>query len=284
MMELTADAPVVFNARGPMHDQRIANPAAVGILLVPLERRVSGLSPAPGDVGMAVGSADFIQPILDGVDIFRHTVEILELVHDTGGTAFLAGAVVRKQYDQGVVELPHLLQKRDQSSDLMIGVIQHPGKCFLKSQGKFLFVFRKLIPGPHPGISRCQLCVFRNNTHFDLSAVPLFANNIPAGIEAAAIFFNEFSGRLMRGMGGTEGQIKKERPIRPDGLCIADKGHGLIDDIFTDMVALIRFAGRINRVVVIGQLRVKLVGFTLQKSIKTVETALKGPVAEWPGG
>ena len=68
----------------PVHDQRVAHAAAVGVLLVPFQRRVAGLGPAPGDVAVAVGAADVVQPLHRLVDVLADAVEPLHLVEHAG--------------------------------------------------------------------------------------------------------------------------------------------------------------------------------------------------------
>ena len=64
VVELVAQAPrAVGDARRPVHDERHVHAAFVGVLLVPLERRVAGLGPAPGVVGVAVRSADVVEAL-----------------------------------------------------------------------------------------------------------------------------------------------------------------------------------------------------------------------------
>ncbi len=132
---------------GPMHDQRVAHAAAMGILLVPLERAVAGLCPAPGDVAVAVGAANVVEAQYRSVDVFAHAVEVPHLVQDAGGAAFLAGTVVRQQQEQGVVPGAKLLQVRHQATDLVVGVFQHGGKGLLQPRGKPLFVVVQRNPG-----------------------------------------------------------------------------------------------------------------------------------------
>ena len=103
MVELVADLAALPDPRRPVHDQRVADPAAVGVLLVALERGVAGHGPAQRVVVVEVGLAD-------GVDVLEvlgqgvaHAVEVAQGVHRAEGRALLAGAIVRDQGDQGVL-------------------------------------------------------------------------------------------------------------------------------------------------------------------------------------
>ena len=87
-----------------MHDERIPHPSAVGVLLVALERGVAGHGPAQGVVVVEVGltdRVDVLQVLGQGV---ADAVEVAQGVHRAEGRALLAGAIVRDQGDQGVLQ------------------------------------------------------------------------------------------------------------------------------------------------------------------------------------
>ena len=90
-------------SRGPVDDQRVAHSAAVRVLLVPLERGVPGLRPAPGDVGVAVRSTDVVQARHGGVDVLGYAIEPAHLVEHAGRATLLACAVVGHDDEQRVV-------------------------------------------------------------------------------------------------------------------------------------------------------------------------------------
>ena len=66
---------------GAVHDQRHVDAALVGVLLVPLERRVAALRPAPRVVGVAVRAADVVDALDRLVRRLDDAVEELHLVH-----------------------------------------------------------------------------------------------------------------------------------------------------------------------------------------------------------
>ena len=120
------------NALGPMHDERGANAAAMVAALVPLQGCVRDLCPAGGvvvesvvtanvvDVGAGVGgSLFFIDQVAAGVD-------------SACRTALGAGAVVRDQHHQRVVQLPHARQEVKDTADFCVGVGHEGGIGFLQ--------------------------------------------------------------------------------------------------------------------------------------------------------
>ena len=112
VVELVAQIAPGGDAVRPVHDERDVDAAFVGVLLVPLERCVAGLGPAPRVVRVAVGPADVVDPLDGLVGGLDHEVEVLHLVHDAERPALLAGSVVRQQDEERVVESTELLQVR----------------------------------------------------------------------------------------------------------------------------------------------------------------------------
>src|SRR5262249_17109040 len=93
-VELTTDAALLADALRPVYDQRIANAATMGVLLVALARRVADLGPAPGIVVETLRRADVIDRRHAFVDRLRTAVEEARVVDHAARAALLAGAVV----------------------------------------------------------------------------------------------------------------------------------------------------------------------------------------------
>ena len=144
--------PFALETLRPVDHQRVAHAAAVGVLLVPLERRVADLRPAPGNVGMTVRTANVVEPFHGLVDVLHHAVEPLHLIEDTGRSAFLACAVVRHDDEDGIVELTEFVEERHHPADLRIRVVELRGERLLQTRGESLFVRAELVPRPHARI------------------------------------------------------------------------------------------------------------------------------------
>src|SRR5438105_2228337 len=116
-MKLDADGIACGNSPRPMHDQRRANASAMGILLVPFERRVGGLRPSRGIMIESALAADIVQTIEADLWGFLLVDHVLAQVERAGWTSFRACAVVREQNDQRVVETPERFEIVDQPAD-----------------------------------------------------------------------------------------------------------------------------------------------------------------------
>ena len=75
-------------------------------------------------------------------------------------------------------------------------------------------------------------------------------------------------------MGSTECRIQEKRLGRIDRLVIPDEFNRFINDILGDMLPFFRALGRIDGMVVIVELGVKLVRFAIQEPIVPVKATL----------
>ena len=93
-MELIAQSTLICNASRPMHDQRYVHSALMRVLLVVLERSVTGLRPTPRVVRVAMWTTDVVDAPNCFLGSLEQEVEELHLMHNSEGAALLACTVV----------------------------------------------------------------------------------------------------------------------------------------------------------------------------------------------
>ena len=282
--EGTADGPYPLQRTRPVDDQRVAHTAAVGVLLVPLERRVADLRPAPGNVGVALWTADVIEPLHRLVDIFDHAVEPPHLVENAGRTAFLAGAVVRHDDEERIVEAVDFLQESHQSTDLRVRVVELGGERFLQTRGELAFVRGEFGPRPDPWVQGSKTGALRDDAKCLLPLEPVRPGRIPARIETAPVLVAVGLRRLVGRVRGTERHVQEEGALRSERYLIAQHGDGTIDHILRDVVAGFGQRRCLDVVVVAREFGIELVCLALHEAVEAVESPLQRPVVEWPGG
>src|SRR5699024_7815069 len=103
----------------------------VYVLLVPLQRSVPDLRPAPRIVAVATPCTDIIDLCKRVLELYRVAVFVGDGVGRTAWPPFLACTVVRHQHDEGVVSDTQVLQVRDQPFQLVVGVLEHSGEGLL---------------------------------------------------------------------------------------------------------------------------------------------------------
>ena len=74
-----------------------------------------------------------------------------------------------------------------------------------------------------------------------------------------------------------EAQVEVERLCRIDLLGVGDELHGLVDQVLAEVIALLRFLGRLDLVVVVHQVRVPLAGIATQEAVETLEPPAQRP-------
>ena len=121
-----ADLAAGRDAGWPVHQERVARAAAVGLALPAAERRVAGPGPAPRVVVEGVGPAELVDLGQAVLQRLRGVVEELRLVGGAGRPALGARPVVGDHHDQGVVQLAGLAQEVQQPADRGVGVGQEP--------------------------------------------------------------------------------------------------------------------------------------------------------------
>ena len=289
MTELVTDFAACGHARRPVHHQWVAYAAAVRVLLVPPQRTVAGLRPAPRVVAVRVLSADVVEAVIDDlVDVLPHCIEEAELVHHSERPAFAAGAVVAHHHQQRVVELIVLLEELDEATDLVVGVLQHGGECLLQAAGEPLLLLGQLIPRRHARVARCLGGAGRHDAQLQLVLVPALAQHVVALVELATPALQVVVGCLVGRVHGAEREVEEERPIRSHGHEVADPTRALVDEVFADVIADVATGGRavwrVDVVVVVGELGVELIGLTLEETVEAVEALLQRPVVMRAGG
>ena len=83
--------------------------------------------------------------------------------------------------------------------------------------------------------------------------------------------------RRRRGRGRTAGPGGRDRRSRIEPI-------GVVDEVLGHVVAVLGAAGRVDVVVVVGQLGVELVGLALEEAVEAVEALLQRPVVVRAGG
>ncbi len=269
---------------GPVHHHRHVDPAFVGVLLVPLERGVAALRPAPRVVGVAVRAADVVDALDGLVGRLEDPVEELHLVHDPERTALLRCAVVRQHDEHGVVELSEPSQSVDEATDLIVGVVEERGEGLLESTRQSLLVLREVVPGVDTRIAWCEFGPLRNDAELELALEPALAHDVPALVELPAVLCEVLRWRLMRCMRRSEREVGEERPIGAHADTVGDHPQCLVDQILRQVIAIVGARRRRDGVVVGDQFGVELVGLALHEAVEPVEPTRQRPLVERAGG
>ena len=170
---------------GPVHDHRDVDPALVGVLLVPLERRVAALRPAPRVVGVAVRAADVVDPVDRLVGRLEDAVEELHLVHHAEGPALLRGAVVG-QHDRIVSSSSPSARRPSTRRPIWSSVwSRNAANASCSRAASRCWFSGSVVPRLDAGVARRQLGAFGDHAELELALVPALAHHVPALVERA---------------------------------------------------------------------------------------------------
>ena len=191
MRELRAQATSVGHASRPAHDERVTRPSEMRAdLLAPLERCVARPRPRRAVVGIHDLGSPLIEAAVPLGQLQLHLVgerdAVLhrELVERAGDRALHAGAVVAPDpQDQGVVELPELLDRVQHPTDVVVGVLGVPRVDLHLARVELLELVRHRVPRGERRVARGELCVGRDHSQPLLASERLLPKLVPALVE-----------------------------------------------------------------------------------------------------
>ena len=105
------------------------------------------------------------------------------------------------------------------------------------------------------------------------------AVGLVAHVELALVLVDPLLRGVVRSVAGARAVVQEERLVRGDRLGVADERHRLVGDVLGEVVALLRALRLFDRVVVVHQVRVPLVGLGAQEAVEALEAAPERPLA-----
>jgi len=128
-----------------------------------------------------------------------------------------------------------------------------------------LAVWSRARLGRADGVDRRQLRVGRHKAHLLLARQGLLAQRLVARVETALVLVAPLLGRVVRRVTGAGCVVEKERLVGGDRLGILDELEGLVGDVVGEVVALLRGLRRVDRVIVVDEVGIPLVGLGAEK-------------------
>ena len=231
--------PRVVDARRPVHDQRHVDAALVGVLLVPLERRVAGLRPAPRVVRVAVRAADLVDAVDRLVGRLEDEVEELHLVQDAERAALLAGAVVGEQDTMTCCRARRSPRGRRRSG-------RSARRCGRGTRRTPPAAGRPSAGGSRAGrpTARRPGCAARARCRRGRARAPSGGRTTRRGRRPSRRRSGRGTSRGTRpapgaGVRGAEREVEEERPVGPDRLRVVDEPDRVVDQVLAEVVAVL---------------------------------------------
>jgi hypothetical protein len=197
---------------------------------------------------------------------------------------FLGRSVVGEQHEDRVVELVERPQPLHEAADLVVGVVEEGGERLLKPCREQLLVLGQLVPRVDPGVARCEFGALRDDPEFELAFVPPRPDDVPPFVVTAAVLLEVLRRRLMRRVCCAERHVEEKRSVGSDAAGVRHHPERLVDEIFGDVISVVRTRRWIDRVVVADELGMELVGLTFEEAVEAIESLAERPVLERAGG
>ena len=115
------------------------------------------------------------------------------------------------------------------------------------------------------------------DAYFLLALEDLLPERFPTRVELSFIPVRPFFGHVMGRVHGAGTEIHEERLVGGDLFGVRDEADSLIHQVLGQVVAFFGGLFSFNRVVVIYQFRIVLVGLAAQKTVEALEAAPQRP-------
>ena len=162
------------------------------------------------------------------VDRFSDQPQHRQFVEAALFGALRRSAVVTEDVvDDRVVEDAHLLERVDETTEVIVGVLEEAGVHLHLAREDRLQELRHVVPcGDRVG-SRCEHCVGWNHAELLLPHERLLAHAVPPLVEPAAVPVRPFARHVMRCVRGAGHVVHEERLVTHQGFLLLDPGDGL---------------------------------------------------------
>ena len=243
--------------------------------------RGPGHRPAHRVVRVRLRPAVLGQPLQEVRDVLRRAVEVGPLVEGAVQPADGGPAVVARDVDDdGVVLLPHLVDRVDEAADLDVRVfgvarvhLHLPGQNLLR-------VVRERVPLGDVRRVRGELGARRHQAHLDLPRQGLLAELVPALVELALVLVQPLLRRRVRRVGAARGVVHEERPVRGHRPRALHPGDGLVRDVRAEVVVRVARHAELGRPV--HEVRVEQRVLARDEAVELLEPLPCRPAVERP--
>ena len=278
-----------LDALRPRDHQRVAGASRIlGVALEHLERRRRCCRPPGRIVLVGVRPAEPVDQLEVLRELVRIAVEELVLVDRSVRAALSRRAVVGREDDNGVLELPAALQVVDDPADLRIGVLGESGVHLHQAREQLLLVGVECAPGTyhvggirHVGrkrVERRERGALRQDALLNHPRQHPLAIRLIAGVELALVLVDVRLRAMMRRVVGAGAEPQVPRPRRVRGVMVAEHAQRFIRQILGEVIALFRAVRLVDELVVVDEIRIPLVGLAAEKAVEAIEALLQGPL------
>ena len=244
VVELRANLAARGDPARPVDDRAVARSAPVrGDLLRPLIRRVHRVRPADREVVVGLRCAEVVDA--RGHELGRlerrGAVEEEGLVEAAVDPALGARPVVADDVvDERVLEHAKVVERVDEPSDVVVGVLEEAGVDLHLAGEDRLQLIGHVLPGGNLLVPRCQLRLRGHDSELLLPSQDLLAQRVPALVEAPLVLVRPRCRNVMRSVRRPRCEVHEERLVGHQRLLLARPLDRLVGHVLGEVVALLR--------------------------------------------
>ena len=284
MVPLCAQFAPSGDALGPGDHHAVAGAAVVaGDLLGPLEGRAHGMGPRGGIVVVGLPGSDLIHASEHVLQVLGHAVEEGHFVEQALKAAFGAGAVVARDVDDdGVVELAGFANGVDDSTHVVIGLLEEPRVNLHEAGVDLLLLGREGVPRDQARRERVELGVRRDHAQLLLACECFFADLVPPLIELALVLGDPLGLGMVRGMSCAGRVVAEEGFVRRHRLLHGDPLDGLVGHVIVEVVIGITQIW-LDRLGSFGDVGPPLIGVAADEAVEVIKAQAGRPEVKRSG-
>ena len=286
MHPLATERAGILQALRPLHDQRHANAAVHRRALVEAERRIAGIGPSHGigRIGIDAAERPFREHAFRRVGVLEHGDALFRDIRRAVRSADRVGAVVGRDDDQRVVEYPEIFEFRDESPDILVGIVDERGVELHVGGHDRPRVFGHVRPRNDARRIIRQLPVRTDDASLALARETLPAQLFPSLVVAALVSGEVLGLGVQRHVRRVRGEVHVERFRRTGRAMRAQHRDRLVGPVVRGEIV---FPVRVDRqeLVAFDELgRREVIRLGAEETIETVEPTLQRPRCAIGGG
>ena len=280
VVELRANLAARGDPARPVDDRAVARSAPVrGDLLRPLVGRVHRVRPADREVVVGLRRAEVVDA--RGHELGRlerrGAVEDERLVEGAVDPALGARPVVADDVvDERVLEHAEVVERVDEPSDVVVGVLEEAGVDLHLAGEDRLQLIGHVVPGGDLVVPRCQLRLRGHDAELLLPRQGLLAQRVPARVEAPLVLVRPLRRNVMRSVRRPRCEVHEERLVGHQRLLLARPLDRLVGHVRGEVVALLRRRLGLDRRRALVDGRVVLVRLSADEAVEVLEASAAG--------
>ena len=201
-------------------------------------------------------------------------VQVDQLVEAAVEVAFGARSVVADDVvDKGVLEDAEIVERVDEPTDVVVGVLEEPRVDLHLARQDRLEIVGDLVPGGDLLRPSGQLGLLRDHAQLLLPREGLLPQFVPALVELALVLRRPVGRHMVRRVRRARREVDEERLVAHQRLLLPNPANRLVGHVLGEVVALLRRLPGLDRGRPLVDGRVVLIRLPADEAVEVLEPA-----------